>query len=290
MRHRLQLAAPILAAAFVLAAPAAAQDLYGTLRKIKESGVIGIGHNSDSPPFSAIGKDGKPEGYSIDLCHRIVEGVKQELKVDKLEVRYVPLIATTRIPLLLNGTVDMVCATTTNNLTRQRQVDFLATMFVTGNRILTTKASGIREVEDLKGKRVTVNQGTSNEQIIKALDAKLKLGISFLDTKDQPQGWLALETGRSDAHVTDEVVALGLIAKSREPDKYAVVGRLLSYDPYAIVVRRDDSAFRLVGNRVLAELFRSGEIDAIYSKWMSTINLPMSPMLKTIFDAQALPE
>jgi len=290
MRHRLPLAASMLAAAFVLAAPAAAQELYGTLKKVKESGVIGIGHNSDSPPFSAIGKDGKPEGYSIDLCHRIVEGVKQELKVDKLEVKYVPLIATTRIPLLLNGTVDMICATTTNNLTRQRQVDFLATMFVTGNRILTTKASGIREVEDLKGKRVTVNQGTSNEQIIKALDAKLKLGISFLDTKDQPQGWLALETGRSDAHVTDEVVALGLIAKSREPDKYAVVGRLLSYDPYAIVVRRDDSAFRLVGNRVLAELFRSGEIDAIYAKWMSTINLPMSPMLKTIFDAQALPE
>ena len=290
MRHRLPLTAAILAATFAAAAPAAAQELYGTLKKIKESGVIGIGHNSDSPPFSAIGKDGKPEGYSIDLCHRIVEGVKQELKADKLEVKYVPLIATTRIPLLLNGTVDMVCATTTNNLTRQRQVDFLATMFVTGNRILTTKASGIREVEDLKGKRVTVNQGTSNEQIIKALDAKLKLGISFLDTKDQPQGWLALETGRSDAHVTDEVVALGLIAKSREPDKYALVGRLLSYDPYAIVVRRDDSAFRLVGNRVLAELFRSGEIDAIYSKWMSTINLPMAPMLKTIFEAQALPE
>src|SRR5262245_21985750 len=290
MRHRLRFAAFLLASAVAATSPAAAQELYGTLKKIKESGVIGIGHNSDSPPFSAIGKDGKPEGYSIDLCLKIVEGVKQELKVDKLEVKYVPLIATTRIPLLLNGTIDMVCATTTNNLTRQRQVDFLATMFVTGNRVLTTKASGIKEVEDLKGKRVTVNQGTSNEQIIKALDKKLNLGISFLDTKDQPQGWLALETGRSDAHVTDEVVALGLIAKSREPDKYAVVGRLLSYDPYAIVVRRDDSAFRLVGNRVLADLFRSGEIDAIYSKWMSTINLPMSPMLKTIFDSQALPE
>jgi glutamate/aspartate transport system substrate-binding protein len=281
-----------LATVLVVAAahPAAAQDLYGTLKKIKETGSIGIGHNSDSPPFSYVGKDGKPEGYTVDLCLKIAEGVKQELKMDRLEIKYTQLIATTRIPLLLNGTIDMVCGTTTNNLTRQRQVDFLSTIFITGNRILTRKDSGIRELEDLKGKRVTVNQGTSNEQIIKALDAKLKLGISFLDTKDQPQGWLALETGRSDAHVTDEVVALGLIAKSREPDKYAVVGRLLSYDPYAIVVRRDDSAFRLVGNRVLADLFRSGEIDAIYSKWMSTINLPMSPMLKTIFDSQALPE
>ena len=187
-------------------------------------------------------------------------------------------------------TIDMVCGTTTNNLTRQRQVDFLSTIFITGNRILTRKDSGIKELEDLKGKRVTVNQGTSNEKIIKELDAKFKLGIRFLDTKDQPQGWIALETGRSDAHVTDEVVALGLIAKSKEPEKYATVGRLLSYDPYSIVVRRDDSAFRLVGNRVLADLFRSGEINAVYTKWMSTISMPMSDQMKIVFDSQAYPE
>jgi glutamate/aspartate transport system substrate-binding protein len=276
--------------AIALAGPAVAQELYGTLKKIKESGTVGIGHNEDSPPFSFIGKDGKPQGYTMDLCLKIVDGIKAELKMDKLEVRYVPLIAVTRIPLLLNGTVDMVCGTTTNNLTRQRQVDFLATTFITGNRILTKKGSGIKDVEDLKGKRVTVNQGTSNEKIIKELDAKLKLGIRFLDTKDQPQGWLALETGRSDAHVTDEVVAFGLISKSKNPEQYEVVGRLFSYDPYSIIVRRDDSAFRLVGNRVLADLFRSGNINAIYDKWLSQINMPMTDMLKIVFQAQALPE
>ncbi|MBI3706611.1 MAG: amino acid ABC transporter substrate-binding protein [Proteobacteria bacterium] len=276
--------------AVALAGPAAAQEHYGTLKKIKEGGTVGIGHNEDSPPFSFIGKDGKPQGYTMDLCLKIVDGIKAELKMDKLEVRYVPLIATTRIPLLLNGTVDMVCGTTTNNLTRQRQVDFLATTFITGNRILTKKGSGIKDVEDLKGKRVTVNQGTSNEKIIKELDAKLKLGIRFLDTKDQPQGWLALETGRSDAHVTDEVVAFGLISKSKNPEQYEVVGRLFSYDPYSIVVRRDDSAFRLVGNKVLADLFRSGNINAIYDKWLSQINMPMTDMLKIVFQAQALPE
>jgi glutamate/aspartate transport system substrate-binding protein len=275
--------------AVALGRPASADELYGTLKKIKESGTIGIGHNEDSPPFSAIGPDGKPQGYSIDLCLRIVEGIKEELKLDKLQVKYVPLTGTTRIPLLINGTVDMVCATTTNNLTRQRQVDFLATTFITGNRILVKKGSGIKEIEDLKGKRVSVNTGTSNEKILKELDAKLKLGIRFLDTKDQPQGWIALETGRTDAHFTDEVVEFGLISKAKSPEQYEVVGRLLSYDPYSIVVRRDDSAFRLVGNRVLADLFRSGEIEAIYDKWLPTIGMPMTDMLRTVFKAQALP-
>ena len=152
--------------ATVIVVPAGAQELYGTLKKIKESGSIGIGHNSDSPPFSYIGKDGKPEGYTVDLCLKIAEGVKQELKLDKLEIRYTQLIATTRIPLLLNGTIDMVCGTTTNNLTRQKQVDFLSTIFITGNRILTRKDSGIKDLEDLLGRLVTVNQGTSNEKII----------------------------------------------------------------------------------------------------------------------------
>jgi glutamate/aspartate transport system substrate-binding protein len=289
MRLRLCLAAGV-GLALVGAGPGAADELSGTLKKIKDSGTIAIGHNEDSPPFSFVGKDGKPQGYSIDLCLKIADGVKAELKLDKLEVKFQPLIATTRIPLLLNGTIDMVCATTTNNLTRQRQVDFLATTFITGNRILVKKGSGIREVEDLKGKRVTVNQGTSNEKIIKELDAKLNLGIRFLDTKDQPQGWIALETGRSDAHVTDEVVEYGLISKAKNPEQYEVVGRLLSYDPYSIVVRRDDSAFRLVGNRVLAQLFRSGEINAIYDKWLLPIDIPMSEMLKIVFQAQALPE
>ncbi|MBV8652633.1 MAG: amino acid ABC transporter substrate-binding protein, partial [Alphaproteobacteria bacterium] len=255
-----------------------------------ETGVITIGHNADSPPFSFIGPDGKPQGYSIDLCMKIVEGVKEELKLDKLDVKFVSVIATTRIKLLVNGTTDLNCATTTNTLTRQRQVDFLDTMFITGNRILTKTGSGIKELEDLKGKRVSVNQGTTNEKIIKDLDAKLHLGINFLDTKDQPQAFLALETGRTDAHVTDEIVEYGLIGKARNPEQYEVVGRLLSYDPYAILIRRDDSAFRLVGNRVLAGLFRSGEINQIYDKWLLPVHMPMSDMLKTVFAAEALPE
>jgi glutamate/aspartate transport system substrate-binding protein len=279
-----------MAALMLAAGGAGAQELYGTLKKVKDSGTIVIGHNEDSPPFAYFGEDGKPKGYSIDLCNLIADEVKKELKLDKLTVRYQAVNGQTRTPLLVNGTVDLVCATTTNTLGRQQQVDFLYTMFVTGNRLLVKKGSGIKEIEDLKGKTVSANQGTTNERVLKELNERLNLGIRHLPTKDQPQGWLALETGRTDAHMTDEVVEFGLIAKAKNPQDYEVVGRLLSFDPYAIVVRRDDSAFRLVGNRVLARLYRSGEIYKIYEKWLAPINMPVSDNLKTLFEMQAIPE
>ena len=182
--------------------------------------------------------------------------------MDNLTVKYQAVNGQTRTPLLVNGTVDLVCATTTNTFSRQQQVDFLNTMFVTGNRLLVKKNSGIKEIEDLKGKVVSANQGTTNEKVLNELNQKLNLGIKILPTKDQPQAWIALETDRTDAHMTDEVVEYGLIAKSKNPADYAVVGRLLSFDPYAIVIRRDDSAFRSLGNKVLADLYRNGEIGA----------------------------
>jgi glutamate/aspartate transport system substrate-binding protein len=285
----------ISAAAFAVAASApstgaVAQELYGTLKKIKDSGTIVIGHNEDSPPFSYFGEGGKPQGFSIDLCNLIADEVKKELKMEKLAVRFQAVNGQTRTPLLVNGTIDLVCSTTTNTLSRQQQVDFLYTMFVTGNRLLVKKGSGIKEIEDLKGKTVSANQGTTNERVLKELNERLNLGIRHLPTKDQPQGWLALETGRTDAHMADEVVEFGLIAKAKNPQDYEVVGRLLSFDPYAIVVRRDDSAFRQVGNRVLARLYRSGEIYKIHDKWLSTINMPASDKLKTLFEMEAIPE
>ncbi len=175
---------------------ASADELYGTLKKIKESGTITIGRSENSVPFSYTDSAGNPTGFSIELCSHIVDAVKQELKLDKLQVRYVTIMGTTLIPLVVNGTIDMACSTTTHTLSRQRQVDFLPTMYITGNQLLVRKDSGIHEVEDLKGKRVAVNQGTTNEKIIKAIDAQEHLGITFLDTEDQPRGWLAFESGR----------------------------------------------------------------------------------------------
>jgi glutamate/aspartate transport system substrate-binding protein len=288
MMKRLTIAAGM--AALLFTASAHADDLYGTLKKIKDSGTIVIGHNEDSPPFASFDANGKPQGYSIDLCNRIAEGVKAELKMDNLTIKYQAVNGQTRTPLLVNGTVDLVCATTTNTFSRQRQVDFLNTMFITGNRLLVKKGSGIKEIEDLKGKVVSANQGTTNEKVLADLNQKLNLGITILPTKDQPQAWVALETGRTDAHMTDEVVEYGLVAKAKDPSAYEVTGRLLSFDPYAIVVRRDDSAFRMVANHVLADLFRSGEIETIYKKWMDPIGMPLSNNLKVLFAMEAIPE
>jgi glutamate/aspartate transport system substrate-binding protein len=278
------------ALSLILAGSASAQELYGTLKKIKDAGAITVGHNEDSPPFASFGQDGKPQGYSIDICNKIVDEIKAELKIENLTVKYQAVNGQTRTPLLVNGTVDMICATTTNTFARQRQLDFLNTMFITGNRLLVKKSSKIKEIEDLKGKVVSANQGTTNEIVLRDVNEKLNLGIRILSTKDQPQAWIALETGRTDAHMTDEVVEFGLIAKSKDPAAYEVVGRLLSFDPYGIVVRRDDSAFRMVGNRALAKLFRSGEINKIYDKWILPIGLPMSNELKILFAMQTFPE
>ncbi len=174
--------------------PSSAQELYGTLKKIKDAGTIVIGHNEDSPPFAYFGADGKPMGYSIDICNKIAEAVKAELKMDNLTIKYQAVNGQTRTPLLVNGTVDLVCATTTNTFSRQKQLDFLNTMFVTGNRLLVKKGTGIKEIEDLKGKVVSANQGTTNEKVLNELNEKLNLGIKVLPTKDQPQAWIALET------------------------------------------------------------------------------------------------
>lgn len=288
---RRNLAALVVGAALahVAAQGAAADELTGTLKKIKESGTVTIGRSEQSVPFSYLDDKGEPIGYSIDLCLRIVDAIKSELQMDKIEVKYVTVMGTTLIPLMVNGTTDLNCTTTTMTLSRRKQIDFLSITYITGNQLLVKKDSGIHEVEDLKGKKVAVNQGTQNEKIIKAIDAQEHLGIQFLDTEDQPHGWLALETDRVDAYVTDAIVEHGLIAKAAHPEQYAVVGRLLSYDPYSIVIRKDDAAFKLVGIRALADLFRSGEINKIYDKWLAPIAGPPSDMLKTVWAAQAFP-
>jgi glutamate/aspartate transport system substrate-binding protein len=273
-----------------LVSAAQAQELTGTLQKIKDRGVIVIGRSENSVPFSFTDASGAPTGFSIELCNHIVDAVRAQLGLEKLEVRYVTIMGTTLIPLLVNGTTDMSCSTTTHTLGRQRQVDFLPTMYITGNRLLVRKDSGIHEVEDLKGKRVAVNQGTTNEQIMHALDAKLNLGIRFLPTEDQPRGWLAFQTGRVDAYVTDAVVEHGLIAKSAHPEEYEVTGRLLSFDPYSVVIRRDDSAFRLIGTKVMADMIRSGEMDKLYAKWIEPVAGKMPDELKHVLQGEAYPD
>lgn len=275
------------------AAQSNAAELYGTLKKIKDSGQIAMGHREASVPFAYIGKDGKPIGYTVDLCYKIIDKIKGTLKMPNLKVKLVPVTSQTRIPLLANGTIDIECGSTTKNLTRSKQIAYLAVTFITGTKLGVKKGSGIKEIEDLDGKAVALSLGTTNEKAIKRVAKAKGLKIKYHMVKDHPQGWLALSTGRVDSYATDDVLVYGLISKSKNPAQWDVVGRFLSYDPYSIMVRRDDSAMQLLGNTVLSDLMRSGEMQKIYDKWFNpgptNINMPISDTLRVAFEIQALP-
>ncbi len=285
------------AAMFLVASPLPTYADAGdsaTLKRIAERGMVSIGHRETSIPFSYMDQSGKPIGYSIDICMKIVDAIRAQLGKPDIGVKMVPVTGQTRIPLLANGTIDIECGSTTNNLTRQRQVSYLQTTFITGTKIAVRKDSGVKEIEDLKGKIIGVASGTTNEKAIKDHIAEKRLDIKITHVKDHSQGWLALETGRVDAYGSDDVLLYGLISKSKAPGGYAVVGRYLSFDPYAIMVPRNDDTFQRLGTAVLSELMRSGELEKMYNKWFSPgptdIKMPMSDTLKTAFQIQALPE
>lgn len=261
----------------------------GTLEKIKASGEIVIGHRESSVPFSYLDGDQKAVGYSLDLCMKIVEAVSAELEMD-VAVRYVAINPKTRIALMANGTIDLECGSTTNNLTRQQQVEYLPTTFVTGTKLLVRKDSGINSVADLDGKSIAIAQGTTNERAVKAAVEAGGMDVKILPVRDLAEGMLSLETDRVDAYSSDHILLFGLISKSKNPDDFAVVGDFLSFDPYALMVRRNDSAFELVGKKALAEVFRSGEINDIYGKWFDPLGVPADDLLKAAFRLGGLPE
>jgi glutamate/aspartate transport system substrate-binding protein len=290
-------AALVAIACTLLALPAAAQELTGTLKKIKDSGTITIGHRETSIPFSYLDDKQQPIGYSMDICAAVVEEVKKELALATLAVKYNPVTSQTRIPLMANGTIDMECGSTTNTLTRQKQVGFAPVTFITGTKLLVKKSSKVKSYKDLRNKTVVVTQGTTNERIIKALSDKDNLGIKFLNAKDHGESFLTVESGRAVAFSMDDILLYGLIAKAKNPKDYEVVGDYLSYDPYGMMYRKGDEDFGLVIRRAIAKLFSSGDINKLYNKWFleklpsgETMGVPMSPLLKAAIVVQSLPE
>lgn len=297
-----KLTASLIAGA-LLAAPAFAQELTGTLKKVKESGTITIGHRESSVPFSYLDEKQQPIGYSMDICAAIVEEVKKELMLPTLTVKMNPVTSQTRIPLMANGTVDLECGSTTNNLTRQKQVAFAPITFITGTKLLVKKSSKIKSYKDLKNKTVVVTQGTTNERVIKALSDKENLNIKFLNAKDHAESFLTVESGRAAAFSMDDVLLYGLMAKAKKPKDFEVVGDYLSYDPYGIMFRKNDDDFGVVVRRAVSALMRGeqmgslGTISKMYDKWFveklpdgSTIGMPMSDLLRKAMIANALPE
>jgi len=276
---------------FGLATAGLAQDLTGTLKKVRDTGTITIGHREASQPFSYLDSGKQPVGYAIDLCLKVVDEIRATLKKPDITVRYTMVTPQTRIPMVVDGSVDLECGSTTNTLARQQQVDFSATYFTTGTRLLTWKASKTREVEDLAGKTIAVVGGSTNEKAVKTLiDGGKPKEAKLLVVKDYAEGLAMLEANKADAFATDDIVLYGLLAKAAKRNDLEVTGRFLTYDPYGIMIRRDDPDFRLVVSRALARAFRSGEAEKIHGKWFTPMSVPLSPLLKAAFEAQAIPE
>jgi glutamate/aspartate transport system substrate-binding protein len=277
-----------LLACLALAGPATPQELTGTLKKIKDSGTIVIGHREASIPFSYLDDRQQPIGYSMDICAKVVEAIKAELKLSTLQVKLNPVTSQTRIPLMANGTIDMECGSTTNSVERQKQVAFAVTTFITGTKLLVRKDSGIKSYKDLKGQPVVVTSGTTNERAIKALDEKENLGMRFLPSKDHAESFLTVETGRAVAFPMDDILLYGLRANAKNPADFEIVGDLLSYDPYAVMLRKDDPQFKKVVDQAIVALFKSDEISRIYQKWFQSpippkgvnLNLPIGDALR----------
>jgi glutamate/aspartate transport system substrate-binding protein len=281
-------------ATLLLPGIALAQD-GPVMKRIAESKTITIGHRDASVPLSYLGPDGKAQGYSIDICLKIADAAKEELKLDKLEVKFVPLTPQTRIPLLTAGTVDIICESSTHTLGRSRQVGFLNTTFLTGSKLLVRKTSGIKKIEDMTDKVLVAVLGTTNEKAAQVeIDTKkIKIKGDIVKVKDHSQAMLNLEQGRADAYVSDDVVLYGLKSASKNPDEWEIVGPYFSYDPYGMMIPRNNDDFRLLGDTTITRLIQTGEMDAIYKKWFepgpTNINYPMSDRLKENFQLIALP-
>jgi glutamate/aspartate transport system substrate-binding protein len=276
------------AASFILGAPVDAEE--GSLKKIKDSGAITLGHRDASIPFSYYDDKQQPVGYSMDLCHKAVEAIKSELKMPKLDVKYQLITSANRIPLLTNGTIDLECGSTTNNLERQKLVWFTITMFVTGNRWLAKKSANLRTLEDLKGKTIVSTAGTSNIKQITEINAQKNLGMKIISANGHPEAFHMVETGRAVAFVMDDILLYGLAAQSRNPKDYEISAQALSVEPYGIMLRKDDAAFKKVVDAAITRLYKSGEINSIYEKWFLkaippkgiNLNVPMNDQLKKV--------
>jgi ABC-type amino acid transport substrate-binding protein len=277
------------ATALLVGTESQAQTLTGTLKKVRDSGTLTIGYRENALPFSYRGADGQPAGYSVDLCKEIAVAVQQDLQLPSLAVQWVPVTPETRLDAVASGAVDIECGSTTASLSRQEKVDFTLMTFVDGATLLIVEGSGVRTVADLAGKRVGVVAGTTTERVLVDFLRLQSVAATVVPVKDHDEGLAGLQTSKLEAYASDRTLLMGLVLQARGTARFAVVPEDLSYEPYGFMVRRDDSAFRLVANRTLARIYRSGAIGAIYAKWFGPLGKP-TPALVLMYALQGLPE
>jgi glutamate/aspartate transport system substrate-binding protein len=287
---RLTLAATV--AALIAATPVAAQE-SATLKKIKDSGTIIIGHRESSIPFSYYNDQQQVVGYSYDLALKAVDAVKAELKLPKLNVKLVPITSQNRITLVQNGTIDMECGSTTNNVERQKQVAFSNTIFIVGTRLMTRKDSGIKDFPDLAGKNVVTSAGTTSERLLRKMNEEKKMGMNITSAKDHSESFLTLETGRAVAFMMDDALLYGELAKAKKPGDWIITGTPQSREAYGCMLRKDDPQFKKVVDNALAKAMTSGEAEKLYNKWFMSpippkglnLNFPLSADVAKLYKA-----
>ncbi len=260
-----------------------------TLDKVKSSGSISVAYRESSIPFSYLDDKAQPTGFGWEICGRIVDEVKKATGRTDLKVSTQAVTSANRIPLLINGTIDIECGSTTNNSDRQKQVAFATNYFYTGTRLLVKANSAVKGMADLAGKKVVSTTGTTNYRIMRSYNEEKKLGFELLGAKDHSESQLVVQSGRADAFAMDDILLYGLRASSANPAEWAVVGEALQVEPYAIMLRKDDPSFKALVDGVLARLMDSGEFARLYAKWFTSpippkgVNLN-APMPKELID------
>jgi glutamate/aspartate transport system substrate-binding protein len=273
-----------------LATPASAFE--GTLKKVKESGVITIGHRDSSIPFSYYDDQQRPVGYAMDICYKIVDAVKADLKMPNLQVKLLPVTSATRIPLMANGTIDLECGSTTNNAERKKQVDFGMTYYVVKYRYVSKKSAHMDKIDDLKGKTVVSTAGTTDMQALNKLNTTSNFGMNILSAKDHAEAFLMVETGRASAFLMDDILLSGLVANSKNPSEFTISSESLGLEPYSLMLRKDDPEFKKLVDSTMTKLYTSGEIMKIYDKWFMSpippkginLHIPVGDALKRVFE------
>src|SRR5262245_1635458 len=272
----------------VAASPALAADLDGTLKKIKSSKTITLGYHESARPFS-FANEGKPAGYSVDLCTLAAAGIGKQLGVSDLQVKWVKVTTENRLQAVTNGTVDLECGTTTVTLSRSEQVDFSLMTFIDGASLLVTDVSGIKSVSSLGGKRVALIPGTTTQARLAEALKKRNVNATIVNVKDHAAGVAALDEGAADAYASDRVILTGIGRTSKNPEKLSLLTEFFSYEPYGLVQGRGESGCRRADNRTTAELYRWRDIVPIYEKWFGDMSTA-GPVIAVMYLINGLPE
>ena len=290
--HFARLAAAVLVASAFSTAPVLAQE-SATLKKIKDSGSITLGHRESSIPFSYYDDKQQVIGYSHELMLKVVDSIKAELKLAKLDTKLMPVTSANRITLVQNGTVDIECGSTTNNTERQKQVAFSTSIFVIGTKLMAKKDAGIKDYADLAGKNVVTTAGTTSERLIRKMNEEKAMKMNIISAKDHGESFLTLETGRAVAFMMDDALLYGEMAKAKKPGDWIVTGTAQSKEAYGCMLRKDDPGFKKVVDAALTKAMTSGDAEKIYNKWFMNpippkglnLNMPLSDEMKGLYQA-----